>query len=126
MFLSRLLIEYRKGVENFIDMAIADAGDQEEILCSCVRCQNRIRRKFTVVRDHLIMKEMDSTYSTWVLHEEQVSASTHREDVERQDTYTMYKDAFLWEEDLTQPTNEGGQSEFTHLLEYAKTPLYLG
>lgn len=30
------------------------------------------------------------------------------------------------EEDLPQPTNEGGELEFTHLLEYTETPLYPG
>lgn len=31
---------------------------------------------------------------------------------------------FIQEEGFPQPTSEGGESEFTHLLEYAETPLY--
>lgn len=107
-------------------MAKVDAGDQQEILCPCVRCQNRIRHKLDVVEAHLISKGMDPTYTTWVLHGERVSASRHREDVDRHDTYTMYRDAFFREKDFSQPANEGGVSEFTHLLEYAKTPLNPG
>lgn len=105
-------------------MVKADAGDREEILCPCVRSENRKRRKFDIVDAHLISKGMDSTYTTWVLHGERVNASTHHEDVDRQDTYTMYRDTLIREEDFSQPTNEGGVSEFTHLLEYVKTPLY--
>lgn len=38
----------------------------------------------------------------------------------------MYSDTFVQEEDFPQPTNEGAESKFTHLLEYAETPLYPG
>lgn len=43
MHFSIVLSEYRKGVQDFINIAKVDAGDQKEILCPCVRCENRKR-----------------------------------------------------------------------------------
>lgn len=64
MSFSRLSSKYRKGVRDFLNMAKANAGDREEILCPFVRCENRISQKFEVIEEHLVIMGMDPTYTT--------------------------------------------------------------
>ncbi|KAK9270912.1 hypothetical protein L1049_026499 [Liquidambar formosana] len=127
--LSRTSIEYKVGAWKFADMAQENARNPKKIVCPCERCKNLRRQHYDIVFEHLVIHGFHSTYTTWVLHGECPSASLPHEDVddvEMPDTYRMYKDVWMQDEDALKTTHEGSESEFTHVLEDAETPLYPG
>ncbi|KAF7138355.1 hypothetical protein RHSIM_Rhsim07G0185300 [Rhododendron simsii] len=66
--------QYKQGVESFIEFAMANSGAQVEIRCPCIDCLNSKTLSSEVVRIHLILKGIDSSYKTWVYHGESVPA----------------------------------------------------
>lgn len=68
--------EYREGVKSFIDFAKANVGLGEDIWCPCVDCMNGEKQSIEVVKIHLVLKGISTTYKTWVQHGE--SVPTHQ------------------------------------------------
>ncbi|XP_058207294.1 uncharacterized protein LOC131320577 [Rhododendron vialii] len=66
--------QYKQGVESFIEFAMANSGAQDKIRCPCIDCLNSKTLSSKVVRIHLILKGIDSSYKTWVYHGEPVPA----------------------------------------------------
>lgn len=66
--------EYREGVESFLEFAMANLEQQDEIRCPCIDCLNSKSLRIQEVRIHLIRRGIDSTYKTWVHHGELVHA----------------------------------------------------
>ncbi|KAF7114877.1 hypothetical protein RHSIM_RhsimUnG0071800 [Rhododendron simsii] len=53
---------------------MANSGAQAKIRCPCIDCLNSKTLSSNVVRIHLILKGIDSSYKTWVYHGEPVPA----------------------------------------------------
>ncbi|KAF7113327.1 hypothetical protein RHSIM_RhsimUnG0137300 [Rhododendron simsii] len=66
--------QYKQGVESLIEFAMANSGAQDKIRCPCIDCLNSKTLSSNVVRIHLILKGIDSSYKTWVYHGEPVPA----------------------------------------------------
>ncbi|KAF7114861.1 hypothetical protein RHSIM_RhsimUnG0074200 [Rhododendron simsii] len=64
--------QYKQGVESFIEFAMANSGAQAKIRCPCIDCLNSKTLSSEVVRIHLMLKGIDSSYKTWVYHGEPV------------------------------------------------------
>jgi hypothetical protein len=72
--LHRLNLEYRKGVESFLDFAFSKGKPQgHTILCSCAKCRNPYWKRKKVVRNHLIGPGFLQGYDVWIYHGEQIS-----------------------------------------------------
>ncbi|XP_073152539.1 uncharacterized protein [Henckelia pumila] len=132
---SRLVPEYEEGVKKFIAQARIYAKTREVILCPCKKCKNKKYLKFDQVYDHLIIKGIDPSYTTWVFHGEiynsqlQGKGSSNGVQVEEdktRDAYNLFRDSFVPNEDVGHTMAEAGDYEFHDLLEDAETPLFPG
>ena len=94
LLICRVTEEYRVGAHNFVNMACENEGNIDTIVCPCVLCRNLKHLHSEEVYEHLIIHEMDSTYTTWVLHGERQSAFVQCADVEMPESYNMYKEFF--------------------------------
>ncbi|WCJ37986.1 hypothetical protein M5689_019073 [Euphorbia peplus] len=66
--------EYRKGVEEFIQLALRNISNDGRIICPCVNCYNSFLQMSNVVREHLICDGFLKGYTRWVLHGEEFSS----------------------------------------------------
>ena len=58
------------GVSEFMKFVSEKFPNDEDILCPCRRCLNRVHRNKGVVQDHLYIHGMTSTYDQWIHHGE--------------------------------------------------------
>jgi len=58
------------GVTEFMNFVSDKLGDNQEILCPCRKCLNRIHRHKGDVEDHLLIHGMTNTYTRWIHHGE--------------------------------------------------------
>lgn len=58
------------GVREFMKLVSEKFGEDEEILCPCRRCLNRIHKHKGQVEDHLYIYGMAVTYIRWIYHGE--------------------------------------------------------
>ena len=67
----RTSVEYRNGVESFLNYAFTNAGGSKLILCPCNKCKVGHNRYFTrdVVAHHLMFNGFWPDYKEWVHHE---------------------------------------------------------
>ncbi|XP_028102255.1 uncharacterized protein LOC114301504 [Camellia sinensis] len=100
VYLSRVSKDYLDGARKFVDIAKANVGNQEMIICPCRNCRNLSHQFCEIVYEHLVMEGMDPKYASWFLHEEQLIASSHQEDVEISDTYKMFRDVHVKDDDF--------------------------
>ncbi|XP_028065121.1 uncharacterized protein LOC114268203 [Camellia sinensis] len=96
------------------------------VIFPCRNCQNLSHQFCEIVYEQLVMKGMDPKYTSWFLHGEQLSASSHQEDVEISDIYKMLRDVHVKNDDFAESTSESKEREFTQSLEDVETPLYPG
>ncbi|XP_073121944.1 uncharacterized protein [Henckelia pumila] len=131
---SRLVPEY-EGFQKFIAQARLYAKTREVILCPCKKCKNKKYLKFDEVYDHLIIKGIDPSYTTWVFHGEiynpqlQGEGSSRGAQVEEnknRDAYNLYRDSFVPNEEIGHTMIEARDNEFADLLEDAESPLFSG
>lgn len=71
----RTSLEYRKGVELFLEFAFSNAGGSEVIVCPCNKCKVAHNRCFTKqeVAHHLMFNGFWPYYKEWVHHGEEIS-----------------------------------------------------
>ena len=71
----RTSLEYRKGVELFLEFAFSNAGGSEVIVCPCNKCKVAHNRFFTKqeVAHHLMFNGFWPYYKEWVHHAEDIS-----------------------------------------------------
>jgi hypothetical protein len=62
--------EYVVGVKKFMTFVSQKFNDNEEILCPCRQCLNRVRKHQGQVQDDLYINGMASTYTRWIHHGE--------------------------------------------------------
>ena len=71
---NRSHLEYIRGVKDFLNVALANADNKDAIRCPCAKCNNRVKRNPSMVRDHLFIHGMLNNYSIWVHHGEDVES----------------------------------------------------
>ena len=64
--------EYLKGVEEFMKFVRGKFSEDEEILCPCSICLNQMYRHQTMVQRHLLMNGIQSSYTKWIHHGEEL------------------------------------------------------
>ncbi|GMI77251.1 hypothetical protein HRI_001394400 [Hibiscus trionum] len=66
----RVSVDYRNGVETFLDFAFANASQEDMILCPCKKCGNINWHIREVVHEHLIVCGFVRGYIKWIFHGE--------------------------------------------------------
>ncbi|KAI5338318.1 hypothetical protein L3X38_017589 [Prunus dulcis] len=69
---------------------------------------------------------MDPTYTRWIFQGEEPSSSVQDEYREMPETYFIYRDAFLQDDDVVEPTQDREELNFKNLVDDAELPLYTG
>ncbi|OMO55082.1 hypothetical protein CCACVL1_27413 [Corchorus capsularis] len=67
---SRASLEYREGVNQFLDFAFARSSSNGKIWCPCVKCVNTYRVSRSEAYGHLICDGFLKGYDRWVSHGE--------------------------------------------------------
>jgi hypothetical protein len=60
--------EHIDGVRQFMSFIAKKFSDNVEILCPCSRCLNHKYHYQLVVKKHILMNGMDSSYTRWFHH----------------------------------------------------------
>ena len=68
--LPRNTIQYVKGLEEFLDFAIANRSVEGRIKCPCLDCKFRRWLTRNEVYEHLILKQFPVGYTRWIWHGE--------------------------------------------------------
>ena len=71
----RTSLEYRNGVESFLEFAFCNAGGSKLIVCPCNKCKVGHNHCFTKeeVAHHLMFNGFWPYYKEWVHHGEEIS-----------------------------------------------------
>ncbi|XP_073153087.1 uncharacterized protein [Henckelia pumila] len=125
---NRLSHEYEVGVESFLQFAMQNANDPNEIPCPCTRCGNLQMKDVRTIRAHLCSNGMDLTYHTWIWHGERSTVKNPMNDSDQvgpdehkyfaEETIDMVHDAY--------DSYAENPSQFHKILEDAEKPLYSG
>jgi len=67
--------EYIDGVKEFMNFIQGKFNENVEILCPCSRCLNQKYQKQDVVRKHILMNGMETTYTRWIHHGESLDVN---------------------------------------------------
>ncbi|GMJ02239.1 hypothetical protein HRI_003893100 [Hibiscus trionum] len=106
MNLPRVNADYRNGVEYFLNLAFANASQENMILCLCKKCVNINWHIREVVHEHLVVFGFVPSYRKWVFHGELTSRTvsstsnphfhhnSHRGSLREDDMEGMLRDAF--------------------------------
>ena len=129
------------GVKEFMNLVSQRFDKNEEVLCPCRRCLNRVHQHKGEVYDHLLIHGMTSTYTRWVHHGEPFEAEIN-ENYDHVDEYIgINEDDSMNENEEDEPDNRihdmirelyptndqsRGKSMFAALLEEMKHELYPG
>ncbi|KAM1563179.1 hypothetical protein ACFX10_037625 [Malus domestica] len=123
---SRPSTEYREGAQKFVQVAKEYGGNRDKIICPCIICQNQCFQLPAIVYEHLVMNEIDPSYTTWEFHGEQEPILQQHDHANMTETYHMYRDV-LAEDDGTGKANLLiGDENFKQKVEEAEAPLYEG
>ncbi|GLT52919.1 hypothetical protein SLA2020_262280 [Shorea laevis] len=68
---SRISERYRKGVEDFMIMAVSSVDGRGRTRCPCRKCVNRYFEHIFVVESHLHANGIDLNYTRWIFHGEE-------------------------------------------------------
>ena len=77
--------EYVKGVNEFMNFILEKFGEEAEILCPCSRCLNQKDLHQSIVHKHILLNGMDSTYTRWVNHGEDIDVDVNKNPVDMHD-----------------------------------------
>ena len=66
MLKDRLSAEYEEGVNKFLKFSRDNGIDTNMMCCPCTGCGNLKKQKEYVVKEHLFVNGIDTTYKTWV------------------------------------------------------------
>ena len=133
--------EHIEGVEEFMTFVSQRLSDGEEMVCSCRRCLNRVRKPKVQVEGHLYIHGMSSTYTRWVHHGEPLEVVPHDEIDDHVDEHSSLNEDFgmsVDEEDdpddgihcmveelyTAEEEGKGKESMFAILLEEMKQELH--
>ena len=66
-------LEYIDGVKEFMSFVQGKFTGNVGILCPCSRCLNQKYQYQALVRKHIMMNGMDSSYTRWIHHGESLN-----------------------------------------------------
>ena len=78
--------EYIEGVNGFMSFIKEKFSENVEILCPCSRCLNQKYLGQALVKKHILMYGMDSTYSRWIHHGENLNPEVNMPQVDVHDS----------------------------------------
>ncbi|XP_073133515.1 uncharacterized protein [Henckelia pumila] len=125
---NRLSHEYEVGVESFLQFAMRNATDPNEIACPCSRCGNLKLKDVGTIRAHLCCNGIDLTYPKWIWHGERSTienSMNYSDQVGRDEQKTFAEDPF----DMVHAAYDSyaeNPNQFHKLLEDAEKPLFPG
>jgi hypothetical protein len=64
---------YMDGVKEFMSFVKGKCRDNVEIMCPCSRCLNQEHQSQALVNKHMLMNGMDSSYTRWIHHGEDLN-----------------------------------------------------
>lgn len=67
--------EYIDGVKEFMSFIQGKFNENVEILCPCSRCLNQKYQRQAVVKKHILMNGMETTYTRWIHHGESLDVN---------------------------------------------------
>jgi len=85
--------EHMNGVNEFMTFDSERFNDDEEMLCPCHKCLNRVRKPKGQVQDHLYIYGMATTYTRWIHHGEPLEVVPHEID-DHVDEHTSLNEDF--------------------------------
>ena len=123
----RLSIEYRLGVDEFLEFAIINSENRMLIRCPCTHCCNMEFHTPKEVKLHLFQKGFLQTYIVWSWHGESISISpsANCQDLPQSQQFRChdYSDVVDMVQDAYEQCDKD-HSSFTDMLEDAEKPLY--
>ncbi|XP_060202678.1 uncharacterized protein LOC132631095 [Lycium barbarum] len=66
----RTTLEYKKGLQIFLDFAFSNVSSDNRIKCPCSSCGFRLYQTRAEVFDHLLFSPFPTGYTVWLLHGE--------------------------------------------------------
>ena len=81
------------GVNEFMTVVSERFNDDEEMVCPCRKCLNRVRKPKGQVQDHLYIYGMATTYTRWIHHGEPLEVVPHEID-DHVDEHTSLNEDF--------------------------------
>ena len=81
------------GVNEFMTFVSERFNDDEEMLCPCRKCLNRVHKPKGQVQDHLYIYGMATTYTRWIHHGEPLEVVPHEID-DHVDEHTSLNEDF--------------------------------
>ncbi|KAL5717025.1 hypothetical protein ACHQM5_010110 [Ranunculus cassubicifolius] len=121
--------EYKDGARKFVNDDVL-RKNSDFISCPCRDCQNLFHRKSSIVYEHLVINGMDKSYTTWVLHGEEINSEKPRN--EFSETYNLC--STIYEQDQyhvqdecdLESSRDKKNEEFIKMLSDVERPLYPG
>jgi len=95
--------EYIAGVKEFMSFVHRKFSENVEILCPCGRCLNQKYMNQAGVKKHILMNGMDSTYTRWIHHGENLDVDVIDDPIHVHDV----EDCSLHDVELTEDDNYG-------------------
>ncbi|CAL1369031.1 unnamed protein product [Linum trigynum] len=71
----RTSVEFKDGVQLFLDYAFRNVSHVSKVLCPCVKCANVYAQTYDDIQVHLICDGILRGYTTWVFHGKTFQAS---------------------------------------------------
>ena len=68
MSANKLSVEYKDGVDGFLEFCRKNTIDPSNICFPCIKCGNVQRIKIVEIKDHLFRYGIDKSYKIWFLH----------------------------------------------------------
>ena len=65
--------EHIDGVKEFMSFVREKFSDKVEILCPCGRCLNQKYQCQAIVKKHILINGIDSSYTRWIHHGESLN-----------------------------------------------------
>ena len=62
--------EYIRGVKEFLNFAISNSLNENQLRCPCLSCNNCVWRHYKQVKNHIFVNGMLKNYTSWVHHGE--------------------------------------------------------
>ena len=75
MLADRLSIEYKQGVQKFLEFCLENAKDPNAIMCPCVKCGNLEKLSVSEITEHLYFNGIDKSYDRWIWHGKNVQST---------------------------------------------------
>ncbi|KAL6611280.1 hypothetical protein ACP70R_039208 [Stipagrostis hirtigluma subsp. patula] len=77
--------DYIAGVGAFLALSFQHNGGSSQMLCPCLYCANVSHQSASIVRTHLILYGMQSSYTKWIFHGEQANDDEYQVDEQLED-----------------------------------------